>query len=358
MGVHRMRNLSKLILLTAGATALAVVPTQAQAAPAPETVVQGLAGPLQFDVGDAGQIYVGQDFAGTLTKVRPNGSTSDLVSRPGTEIAGVASRGYDVVFTSSNGGETTPPTKTALERRFANGTVHTIANLLKFEQTHNPDAGNVYGFRNLSKSCADKLPAEIGPATYTGIIDSHPYAVANAPDGGWYVADAAGNDILHVSPAGDVSVVFVFRPQTTGITAEAAEANGLPACTVGKVYAFEPVPTDVEVKSNGSLIVSLLPGGPEDPSLGARGKVMRVALDGEFATLADGLAGATNVAIGAGGRVYVTELFANRVSVIQNHMVTKLADLPSPAGVEYSNGTLYVSTDVFGNGSIVKIDVP
>ena len=354
-----MRGLSKLIVLTAGATALAlVIPAQAHASPAPETIVQGLAGPLQFDVGAGGQIYVGQDFAGTLTKVRLDGSTTDLVSRPGTEIAGVASRGYDVVFTSSNGGETTPATKTALERRFANGTVHTIANLLKFEQTHNPDAGNVYGFRNLSTSCANQLPAEIGPASYTGVIDSHPYAVANAPDGGWYVADAAGNDILKVSPSGDVSVVFVFRPQPTTITADAAAANGLPACTVGKVYAFEPVPTDVEVKSNGSLIVSLLPGGPEDPSLGARGKVLRVALDGEFATLADGLAGATNVAIGAGGRVYVTELFANRVSVIQNHAVTTVADLPSPAGVEYANGTLYVSTDVFGNGSIVKIDVP
>ena len=44
--------------------------------------------------------------------------------------------------------------------------------------------------------------------------------------------------------------------------------------------------------------------------------------------------------------------------MIQNHVVTKVADLPSPAGVEYANGTLYVSTDVFGNGSIVKIDVP
>ena len=51
-------------------------------------------------------------------------------------------------------------------------------------------------------SPAPTSPPEIGPATYNGIIDSHPYAVANAPDGGWYVADAAGNDILKVSAVG------------------------------------------------------------------------------------------------------------------------------------------------------------
>ena len=31
------------------------------------------------------------------------------------------------------------------------------------------------------------------------------------------------------------------------MTAEAASALDLPGCTVGKKYAFEPVPTDVEV---------------------------------------------------------------------------------------------------------------
>ena len=44
--------------------------------------------------------------------------------------------------------------------------------------------------------------------------------------------------------------------------------------------------------------------------------------------------------------------------MIQNHVVTTVADLRPRPGVEYANGTLYVSTDVFGNGSIVKVDVP
>ena len=182
--------------------------------------------------------------------------------------------------------------------------------------------------------------------------------MANAPGGGWYVADAAGNAILKVSKKGKVSTYFVLRPQKAVVTAEAAALFGLPDCAIGATYAFEPVPTDVEVKRQGYLIVSMLPGGPEDASLGARGGVIRIGGDGEYSNLASGFLGATNVAIGKGGRIYVAELFANRVSVLRDGVVKTVADVPSPAGVEYANGMLYVSTDVFANGSIVTIDVP
>jgi hypothetical protein len=348
------------VVATAGAVVLAI-PTASTAAPAPsEPIAQGLVGPLQLDVGSHGQVYAAQNFIGTLTKIRKNGTTKNLVSEP-NEVAGVASRGYTVAFTTTNGGEDTPTTAAYLKVRQPNGHVRIVADLFKFEAKHNPDAGSVYGFRHLSQSCADSLAPlvdVIGPPTYTGLIDSHPYALANAPGGGWYVADAAGNDILKVSPKGHISVVFVLRPQKVVVSAEAAAGMGLPDCTIGKTYAFEPVPTDVEVNANGALIVSMLPGGPEDASLGARGGVIRIAGDGEFANLAHGFLGATNVAIGKGGRIYVTELFGNRLSMLRNGVISKVADLPSPAGVEYAHGKLYVSTDVFGNGSIVTINVP
>ena len=352
-----MKGSSRATLVGAVALAVAVaVPTAATAAPEPsDPIVSGLAGPLQLDVGAEGQIYVGQAFAGVLTKVRPNGTTKDLTAEQG-EIAGVASRGYDVVYTMSGGTEDEP--LALLRKRSADGTVRTIADLGAYEAKHNPDAGNVYGFRNLTEKCAALVPEEVGGYPYTGIIESHPYAVANAPGGGWYVADAAGNAILKVSKKGKVSTYFVLRPQKAVVTAEAAELFGLPDCAIGATYAFEPVPTDVEVKSNGALIVSMLPGGPEDASLGARGGVIRIAGDGEFANLASGFLGATNVAIGKGGRIYVAELFANRISVLRDGVVKTVAEVPSPAGVEYANGMLYVSTDVFANGSIVTIDVP
>ena len=33
-----------------------------------------------------------------------------------------------------------------------------------------------YGFKGASAKCAAKWPKEIGPPTYTGIVDSHPYS--------------------------------------------------------------------------------------------------------------------------------------------------------------------------------------
>jgi hypothetical protein len=348
------RSRTTLLITAATLTAVIAAPAAAQAAPAPsDPIVQGLAGPLQFEVSPNG-IYVGQSFAGILTKVRPNGTTSNLFASPGNSITGVATRGYDVAFTWRSNDEANPAS--ALKRRFANGTVRTVANLYAFEKRHNPDARNEYGFRNLSAACAAQVPPEIGGQPYTGLVDSNPYAIANAPDGGWYVADAGANAILEVSKTGRVSVVHVLRPQKVTITADVAASLGLPACTVGKVYAFEPVPTDVEVAANGMLFVSLLPGGPEDASLGARGSVVRIDPgDGEWAPLGTGFLGATNLALAPGGRIYVTELFANRISLLRNRVITPYLDVPSPAGLEYVNGMLYASVDVFGNGSIVTV---
>jgi hypothetical protein len=350
-----MRRSRLLITLTAAAAGLLLVsPTSASAeAEVSDPIATGLVGPLQIDVGHKGQIYVGQAFAGLLTKVRPNGTTTNLVTEP-IEVSGVASRGFDVAYLV-DGGEGV--TKAALKVRNANGKVRTVANLMRYEVKNNPDEFQRYGFRNLDADCADQVPAEVGGGyPYGGIVDSHPYALANAPGGGWYVADAGANAIYHVSKKGKIEVVNVPRPQKAVISAEAAEANGLPECTVGATYAFEPVPTDVEVNKLGYVIFSLLPGGPEDPSLGARGAVYRVSPgDYEWSRLGGGFAGAANVATAPGGRIYVSELFGNRVSLLRDHKVTPVADVPSPSGLEFKNGRLYASTDVFGAGNIVTI---
>ena len=336
------------------ATATLALPAEASAAHVPDVIGAGFAGPLQIDLGAKNQIYVAQAFAGVITKLRPNGSTKDIVTEPG-EVAGVASRGYTVTYTFSGGDESSPIS--LLKQRRPDGTIRTIADLGAFEAKHNPDASQEYGFRHLSADCAAQVPAEIGGEPYDGIVESHPYAVANAPDGGWYVADAAGNDVLHVAPNGDVDVFGVLRPRKYVVTAQAAEALGLPDCTIGEVYAFEAVPTDVEVKDTGALIVSMLPGGPEPPLgavLGARGAVIRLAGDGEFANLAEGFFGATNVALRPGGKIYVTELFGGQVSLLQNGVVTPVRVLPEPAAIEFGRGKLFASTDVFGAGSIVS----
>lgn len=348
------RFLSVLSVTAFASTAVLVLPPGASADSAPDVIGTGFAGPLQIDLGSKNQIYVAQSFSGIITKLRPNGSTKDIVTEPG-EVAGVASRGYNVAYTFTGGDESNPIA--LLKERSPDGTIRTIADLGAFEAKKNPDASQEYGFRNLSPSCAAQVPANVGGEPYSGVVESHPYAVANAPDGGWYVADAAGNDVLHVDPSGDIDVFGVLRPRKYSVTAEAAQAIGLPACTVGEVYAFEAVPTDVEVKDTGALIVSLLPGGPEPPvgaALGARGAVIRLAGDGEFANLAGGFFGATNVALRPGGKIYVTELFSGQVSLLQNGVVTPVRELPDPAAIEFGRGKLFASTDVFGTGSIVS----
>lgn len=353
--MKRSRTLLTVAAVVAG-TALAA-PVTASAAPTPsDPIVTGLAGPLQMDLGHKGQIYVAQDFAGILTKVRANGSTKDIVTEQG-EIAGVASDGYDVVYTFTGGTEENPVA--LLKERRADGRIRTIADIGAYEAEHNPDAFVEYGFRNLKPSCAAQVPPEIGGEPYNGIVESHPFSVVNDPNGGWYVADAAANDIIHVAPNGDIETVIVPRPIKSSFDAETAELYGLPDCVVGEVYAFEPVPTDLEINPNGFVIFSLLPGGPEDASLGARGTIMRVSPgDFEWTILSDGFLGATNVAVAPGGRVYVSELFGNKVSLYRNHTVTTVAEVDEPGALEFRDGKLYVATGVLsGPGSIVTIKV-
>ena len=141
----------------------------------------------------------------------------------------------------------------------------------------------------------------------------------------------------------------VLPPQPAVITAAGAAANHLPACAVGLTYNFEAVPTDVEVGRSGVLYVTTLPGGVEDASLGARGSVYRIIPRSHKARkIATGLLGATNLALGRHGEIYVSEIFANKVSRIVHGGPRTVLDLPTPAGLEYANGKLYVGYDVLG----------
>ena len=202
----------------------------------------------------------------------------------------------------------------------------------------------------------DASDAPVSGRPYAGIYESHPYAVANDLKGGWYVADAAANAILHVGRGGRTTVAAVLPAQKVTVTEGLADEIDLPDCTIGEKYAFEPVPTDVEVvPATGKLIVSLLPGG-ELPGTGA---VYRVNPRTHSAVrLARGFSGATNVALGRRGRIFVAELFADRISVLRDGRIRTVVEEPGlmPAGVEFVRGTLYASTGIFGEGQIVTIE--
>jgi hypothetical protein len=319
-------------------------------------IAEGLAGPLQLAV-DKRTVYVSQAFAGLLTKIGRNGNRTDVASNPGGEIAGVdVGSHHDLVYTSSNADEN-GPTAAGLYRLKKDGSTSLLRDILAWESEKNPDQVNTYGLQTNDAACLAQWPtAEAGPAQYMGIIESHPYSVAVEGRHN-YVADAAANAIFDISKnGGRIRTVAVLPPQPTVITAEAATANGLPACTVGLTYNFEPVPTDVEVGRDGALYVTTLPGGPEDPSLGARGSVYKIfPSSGKTRRIATGLLGATNLALGRRGEIYVSEIFGGKVSKIVHGAPTTVLELTTPAGLEYANGKLYVTYDVFANGTLATI---
>jgi hypothetical protein len=196
------------------------------------------------------------------------------------------------------------------------------------------------------------------------VADSHPYAVSALPNDAWVVADAGGNDLLKVDKNGRISVISVLPRQPATITADAAAAFGLPDCVVGVVYNFEAVPTDVHLASNGRYITSLLPGGPESPALGARGSVVSVnPANGNATRLATGLLGATSVALGPNGKIFVSELFGGKISLVDKGKVSTYVNIDAPLGLTYFKGTLYAGTaaptdengNPTGTGTIVAI---
>lgn len=307
------------------------------------------------------QLYVADGGTSKVSRVNANGRLTAVGwgPQPG-EVAGVAfnAAGTSMAFTSTSYTDGT----TRLVVR--TGTQRVVSNLSRFEQRYNPDAGVSYGIDNPS-DCVKQAFEPLGGATMPGGVDSHPYAVASLGHGEWVVADAGGNDLLKVDATGHVSLLAVLPRQPTVITAEIAAGLGLPDCVVGVTYNFEPVPTDVEVGPHGQLYVSLLPGGPEDPSLGARGSVYRVnPATGHSTRVATGFLGATNLALGPGHTIYVAELFAGRISTIRNGMVEPYLDLPGALAVEWGNGHLYASTlaptddqgQPTGHGTVVRID--
>lgn len=324
--------------------------------PTPEVVADGLAGPLSFDVTARGDIYVGQAFAGLLTKIPRDAARFDIVSVAPTEVAAV-SVNQRVVTWAERVGDGPVVESSVLYRRYPGGARSSV-DVLAYETATNPDAVNTYGIQGLDPDCAATVPPELAPflLPYTGGVDSHAYNSVTVGDV-TYVADAGSNVIFAVTAAGEISTAAVLPPTPIPLTAEMAAGFGLDPCVAGHEYWAEPVPTDVEVGPHGMLYVTSLPGGAEDDSLGSNGRVYKVdPATGSVDLVASGLLGATNLAVAPGGTIYVTELFAGRLSKVSPYgKVTTVAELTEPAAVEYARGRLYVSTQVFGNGTIVTL---
>ena len=323
---------SAALALTASATASASASAKS-APPDARKLDSSVLAPFQIAV-RGGTVWWTDGFAGTITRLR-NGH-KQVISHAGAE--GVAVSGKKLAYTAS-------PEKSYSRLVVRQpGRKAKVVNIRHFEVTHNPDARVHYGIiKNYNKCAADFLTSQPDspPARYTGLVDSHPYQVEALPGGSWAIAEAAGNDILKVNKHGKISVVALLPRQPVTFTKKMATAMGAPNCLVGVRYAFEPVPTDVERDGRGNLWVSLLPGGPEDPSLGARGAVYKITKAGKVIRIHGGFAGATNLAVWK-GKVYVAELFGGRVSTIRNGRLVTVRKLNSPVAVEATKYKLFV----------------
>jgi hypothetical protein len=346
----RRSRLLALASATAVAGALATVsPSTADPAPTPQahTLASGLVTPLSLAV-QGGSTYVTQNFAGMLTQLRRGQEPRTLyTSENGNEVGGVSVRGHRVVFTETAGDGEGNNTDSWLKMLTRSGAARTIADIRDYENATNPDGKYTYGARGISDDCAAQWPTDqIGPATYTGALDSHPYATLQTRRT-IYVADAGMNAVLAVSRGGHIRTVAVTPPVAVPITADLASQMGVPDCAVGLTYYGESVPTDVELDPHGRLIVTTEGGGlGEQMPLGSIYRVDRCS--GHLKRLVGGLMTPTGVAVGPRGTMWVAQLFANEISMIApgSHRVRTFAQQPLPAAVELADGHVYATVNV------------
>jgi hypothetical protein len=319
------------VALALGASATA--PASAESGPSDARKLDSsVLAPFQVAV-RGGTVWWTDGFAGKITRLK-NGQKKVIAK---VAADGVAVSGKKLAWT------VTPQNSFSRLVVRQPGKRKKVVNLRRFERVQNPDGNVNYGIiRNYSQCAADFFNSQQpGSARYKGITDSHPYQVEALPNGAWAIAEAAGNEILKVNKRGKISVIALLPRQPITFTQQMVTAMHAPQCLVGVRYAFEPVPTDVERDGSGNLWVSTLPGGPEDPSLGARGAVYKITKRGNVIRIHGGFAGATNLAVWK-GKVYVAELFGGRISTIRNGRIVTAQKVNSPVAVEATKHKLYV----------------
>lgn len=364
MGMGKVRT-SAAAFTAVALTAVGLVAAPAASADQPFTwrdrvLSTDVFGPFQLAVNDDG-VYIADGFARTLSLLTRSGTeVLASIDDENSNIAGVdvSADGSSIAWTTTNFAERTSSLTIRTE-----GKADVVADIYGYEKSVNPDKDVKYGIIDGGNPCAREFFRQDSgsglPATYRGVIDSHPYAVASYGDD-WIVADAAMNALLKVDSAGNVSTLAVLPRLPVTFTAEQAAGLGAPDCIVGVTYAFESVPTDVEVGKDGRLVVTALAGGPETPALGGRSALYWVdPMTGSHERIARGFFGATNVAVGYQGNLYVTELFGGKITKVDaNGRKSTFKEIANPLSAEIFGWGMYVGTAAFGGpGTIQRLSL-
>lgn len=131
-----------------------------------------------------------------------------------------------------------------------------------------------------------------------GPVDSNPYSLAPAADGGYVVSDAGMNALLHVSADGEISTLAVFEPQMV-------DAPPFLEMPEGSQIPMESVPTGVVLGPDGNYYVGELTGFPFQQGAA---RVWQVTPDGEATVYAEGFTNVIDVAFDSAGNLYVLEM--------------------------------------------------
>ena len=271
-------------------------------------LAEGLAAPLHASTGGDGAIYVaeggipteedecvvigedpetGEEFTacfglnGSVTVVDHDGSERVITGLPGISDVHVTAEG-DVYAVTSLGG--TPEMRDLFEDENAqamgtliqingDGDWTVIADLAQFEADENPEPT---------------------------MVDSNPYALTMDGEN-FLVVDAGGNNLLQVTPEGEITNLAVFEARMV----LAPPFLGLPE---GAEMPMESVPTDVEVGPDGNYYVSELTGFPFE--VGAA-RVFQVTPEGDVTVYAEGFSAIGAIDFDSEGNLYVLEIATN-----------------------------------------------
>jgi hypothetical protein len=243
-----------------------------------------------LDAGPDGGLFAAETFAG-VTLIR-GGSTKLLAELSG--VSGVAAIGMGNLMAVTGADELGGSEETARKLyRVSRGNVREVADLGAFEEDVNPD--QVWN---------------------DGDPDSNPFNIAQLEGGHVLVADAAGNDILHVTPRGTIDWVAVLTPQlasTAPFKALIGCPNPAPECSLPDEIPAQPVATSIAVGPDGHFYAGELTGFPNPTGLSRIWRIARgsrhVLCPSEACTqVLDGFTAIVSLAFGPDGTLYVVQL--------------------------------------------------
>jgi hypothetical protein len=178
---------------------------------------------------------------------------------------------------------------------------------------------------------------------FGGLVDSNPYGIAVVDDG-YLVADAGGNDLLHVANDGTVSFVAGFPPETHEFSAAALAAMGPPPEGEG-APAEAPASAVPAAEVPASEVPASEAPAAEAPASGAPAEDVMVPVPVEAVP--------TSVAVGPDGAYYVGQLTgapfpvggASVWRVVPGEDPTRYASgFTNIIGLDFAeDGTLYVA---------------